>query len=329
MRLEQRAHPSWEGMAAMIALGVPSARGIEGIPTISLFFDGGSRLGLRILGGLDELPDSPLAEVDIRQVSLQDRPALELSTANRALHREFFDFALAVADRIHLDGVAPGLAIASTLEAWARLLRRQALLSEERQLGLLGELWVLARLGSLLGWDAAVASWMGPASEEHDFVLPRLDLEVKTTLKERRIHQIGSLQQAEPKRGRPLFFLSLQFTAATEATGETLTGAVARISRAAGAASGAAEAKVNSLLERLGWREHQRGLYLTRYALRSDPHLIRVDDRFPAVTQGTLEPLGRERLARIDRVSYAVNLDGMGIVATDRQFDQLLKGDAL
>src|SRR5262249_1666676 len=151
-----------------------------------------------------ELPPSPLVELDIRSVSFADGgPVVEVSTRNRDLYRDFYALACAVADRIQIDHLPADRAITDSLEAWSALLERLVVLSHEKQIGLLGELWALERVATGYGLEFALQAWKGPEAEEHDFSLSAQDIEVKTTGGERRVHMISALTQLLPNPDRP------------------------------------------------------------------------------------------------------------------------------
>ena len=63
-------------------------------------------------------------------------------------------------------------------------------------------------------------SWRGPIGEEHDFGMSAPDVEVKTTLGERREHWISTATQLVPTGDRPLYLLSIQLTSAALDSGQ-------------------------------------------------------------------------------------------------------------
>ena len=104
----------------------------------------------------------------------------------------------AVADHIQLDGIDVMSALSSTIRLLDQLLRRDVGLSVEREIGLLGELLVLYKLCTRLAIADAIATWRSSESEEHDFSIYGMDVEVKTTSAERRTHWISSLTATRP-----------------------------------------------------------------------------------------------------------------------------------
>lgn len=318
-------HLHWSNFETQVLRGVPFLERIEGSPRIETFMDhGAQRIGLRIHTASRTIPQSPLAEIAIDDLPLAGERVIEVSTSTPALHRQFYEVICELADGIQVEGRDPGAAIKETLEAWARLLQRLALLSEEEQIGLTGELWFLEMLGTRLGWAAALETWQGPGGEEHDFALPHCDVEVKTTLAEQAVHRISSLSQCEPKLGRPLYVVSIQLTPLGSAGGMTLAERVTRALALARAAGMEAEDRLLERLAKCGWSPQQARFYVQPFGLRCDPCLVAVDEEFPAITRASLGGLGPARLARLDGVSYRVNLAGLGMPAGSAMFHATL-----
>ncbi|MDH4164359.1 MAG: PD-(D/E)XK motif protein [Nitrospirota bacterium] len=318
-------HVHWEIFSDRIEEGVPYLERIPGEPRVDTFIDtSGTRIGVRIYSLPKVMPVSPLGEVSIIRKEISSRNVVEISTSNCQLFREFYNLVRDIADRVQVDKQDVGSAIIKTLHAWASLLQKLSILSDERQIGLLGELWFLDYLARRSGWSTAADAWKGPGAEEHDFTLARTDIEVKSTLKEKRIHQIGSLTQAVPKKGRQLYILSIQFTPAPAPEGRTLAAAVSAILSVSAKKSPSASALIEERLFSCGWREEHASHYIDSYTLRTPPSLIPVDKKFPAITADTLNTLGSDLIQRIDRVSYGVNLEGMGILSTHSSFNAKL-----
>lgn len=90
-------------------------------------------------------------------------------------------------------------AVGARLSAWQACLKlRREGFSQERMLGLYGELILLQRLAEIVGFDRAVASWTGPERGLHDFSVGQIAIEVKTCLGAHGSVQIGSLEQLDP-----------------------------------------------------------------------------------------------------------------------------------
>jgi hypothetical protein len=253
------------------------------------------------------------SELLLRELRHDGKWYLELTTHSAHNLTDFYTFICLVIDRIQVDGAEPLTAIHDTLSAWSNLLQERNRLSNEAELGLVGELWFLAHLAKGMGWSRSIEQWRGPEAEEHDFSLPRVDIEVKTTLREKRHHMIGSLTQMIPSPSRPLFVVSIQLTSTTKGeTGAMWLPAMIEELRVNVRAGGPGTAScLESLLEDLNWRDEDQDLYSQRFRLRSEPTLIPVDTAFPALVPDLLNVLG-DLANKVLHVQYRVDLDGMG-----------------
>jgi hypothetical protein len=189
------------------------------------------------------------------------------------------------------------------LDALRELLAGRGMLTEEQETGLFGELLVLRHLLRQLSAADALASWRGPAAEEHDFALPDADVEVKSTTSELRSHWIGDIHQLEPSPGRRLMLLSIQLTGAGP-EGSSLAELVGEICDLASDAAVAAE-----LRRRLDYPDRYSRPQPRRFRLRTIPAIFDVDREFPAITPGRLEDAGLDR-RRFKQVRYLIELDG-------------------
>lgn len=314
-------HLPWDLFNRLIEQGAPAIELLSGNPRVEIFTDaGGARIGVRTPHESADVPPSQLVEIDIHSRMIGGARQLEVSTSNTSLYADFYAFACAVADRIQLQELPPQAAVEDALAAWSSLLQRVSLLTPEQQTGLMGELWLLKRLGQSIGWVQAIEAWKGPGSEEHDFSVHAVDIEVKSTLSERRHHVIGSLTQLVPTGSRPLYVLSIQFTGAGAGSGTSLAEAVEGVQRSARAHSAHVAVRLNSQLEASGWRHDSADHYTSRFELRTTPALIPVDDNFPALTPATLASLGPENRQRLLQVSYRVDLSDLGYLDGSPQF---------
>lgn len=322
-------HLRWDSFEARISNGPPSVEAISGTPRVHLFIEpSGRRIGVRFFTRQGGVVPSPLAEVTLREVGVGTDTALEVSTGNQDLYRDFYSLCCAIADRVQIEKQPVPVAVARTLASWAALIRRKSLLSQERQTGLLGELLFLRRVAGSLGWSAAAHAWLGPDSEEHDFILPSVDAEVKSTTREQRIHQIGTLTQLRPKAGRTLQLVSVQLTQAGESGDAfSLSTMVASVLATAGRSTPPAAELIRDQIRRQGWEDEDAPHYMTRYRLRAPVMTLRVARGFPAITPETLASLGSEAVARIDHVSYSINVDGLGVLDGTKQFQRALFGN--
>ena len=203
----------------------------------------------------------------------------------KGIEYEAYSLLQAVTDQLQQgDDLERALHVA--LDAFRGLLARAPRLSEDQEIGLFGELVALDRLIDGVGETEALAAWLGPRAEEHDFVLGEADVEVKTTRSERRIHVIHGLGQLTPTPGRPLHLMSVQVTGAGAAgNGQTLPELIERIRRRL--RSGRTD--FDDRLTDCGWEDAQADrLYTTRLLVRSEPRFYTVDEDFPAITSAGL-----------------------------------------
>ncbi len=199
-------------------------------------------------------------------------------------------------------------AVNTSLAAYNALLAKRRKLSDDQQTGLFGELGLLAHLVSELGEDPAILAWLGPESEEHDFVLPSFDVELKTTRAEGRRHIIGSLGQLTPSPNRQLYFVSVQVTAAGAASeGESLPDRVRRVRAMLDNSAQLYDQRLASL----GWDpQNADELYTQRYIARGAPRVYLVDETFPAITnQGIASILNRPE--SVISVEYRIDVTAL------------------
>ena len=234
----------------------------------------------------------------------------------KGIEYEAYSLLQAVTDQLQQgDDLERALHVA--LDAFRGLLARAPRLSEDQEIGLFGELVALDRLIDGVGETKALAAWLGPRAEEHDFVLGETDVEVKTTRSERRIHVIHGLGQLTPTPGRPLHLMSVQVTGAGAAgNGETLPELIERIRRRL--RSGRTD--FDDRLTDCGWEDAQSDrLYTTRLLVRSEPRFYTVDEDFPAITSAGLSRIvTRPELVRsIDYRIDVTDLEPEGTVPAE------------
>ena len=207
-------HPSTAVFDEYLGCGVPVELPVEGDPHLSLFIDPDRpAIGIRMpADAAADLAESGWRNISLRRVYRDGRRQAEIYVDDERLFTEAYPVLLSIADRMQLDGRSLEDALAYTMRLLGQLLLRPTTLTVEREIGLLGELTLLRGLCGTLGSRAALDSWTGPVGGEHDFVLPGLDLEVKTTSTERRRHLIGSAEQLRASPGRPLLLVSYQLT---------------------------------------------------------------------------------------------------------------------
>lgn len=234
---------------------------------------------------------------------------------------EAYPVLCAAADRIQLDGLSFRQGVLDALDAYRELLAGQSRLSEEAEVGLFGELLVLLRLIRQFGGTSALASWRGPAREEHDFGIDETDVEVKTTTGEARRHWINDLAQLNPSPNRALWLLSVQLTVGG-GDGKTLPELIGLV-RSTLTEDGSAAFSASLL--KAGWNEAAAGNYRSTFRLRTKPAAFAVNAGFPALTPATLQVANLDPV-RFPKVRYIVDLTGLPTSPAPFGLDQIDAG---
>lgn len=295
---------------------------LDGPIVVHLFYEpGAGRLGLRVPPGVAELIPSPLAQVSVANRSVGGEAVVEITTRVPILFPYFHAFAISVADRVQFDGLDANTAINECVARWQDLLAQAAVLSPERQLGLVGELWLLHHLIGRLGADRALAAWTGPTGAAHDFRFGAEEIEVKTTSGEHRVHMISSDTQLLPSAGCRLHLLSLQFTIAGSDQGRSLGGWVDVI-RHRLARSNLARAFEGLLTTTYGLDPSDLSRYDAHLKLRTPAYVVPIDEGFPRIVLGDMLDVNAAR--RISDVRYRVDVEGLGHAVGSDGFIALL-----
>jgi hypothetical protein len=320
-------HLPWQVLQHELESGVQFLHPILGEPPIFLFVDPTvPAIGLRIPSSDNVLPEPPNELVKVQRVKVDGLDYIRLSCISQELFPIFNLFCSGISDRIQLHGFSFGEAFSDAVSEWNALLRPKPFLSTEAQTGLRGELWLFDFVSSDLGVDAALSCWKGPEKAEHDFALSKTDVEVKSTLSEDRVHEIGSLTQLVASPGRPLVVVSCQFTLAHGDGSFSLADQVDAL-RARAKAEGTQQAKTLDLkLGLAGWRDADRLHYVGRYRLRTEPSAILVDKLFPALTPAILSAAAPAVQARFRSVRYTVDVKGLGFSFPETKFKNILTG---
>jgi len=202
----------------------------------------------------------------------------------RNMYTEAYGLILSVVQAMQ-GGATFAAATSAAMTNMKALLAARPQISEERQVGLVGELLLFRALLDAYDEYTVIEWWLGPLAEERDYAFPAIDAEVKTTLGESRTHVIHGAGQLEPRASRPLWLVSIQIT------------------RAGGDPNGLAlPTLIQEIRERLtttrdrfvtylaseGWEDNDAAMYPTAYVLRTTPAAYLVDNDFPAVTLSRL-----------------------------------------
>ena len=305
------ALPAWEDLRRdYLDPGLPHRLLVRTSPGILVFTDeAAARLGARfeLEANAPAAPPSALEQIAVADVTSDGRRWLEISTGAPRLYESFYRLIGQVSGSVLAD-IAPHAALARAVELWDTLVAQTAILSEERQAGLFGELLLLERL---LQADVAqaVSAWVGPDRQAHDFRLGFVEFEVKTTSSAKRVHTINGVGQLSPSVGCSLFLVSTQIHDAGTG-GRTLPALVDDLRGLV--PSGDLQA-FEAKLETSAYAERHRAHYARRRRLRSPVVLIPVVDGVPRLTPGALAALPPGFASeRIGALSYDIDVTGLG-----------------
>jgi hypothetical protein len=306
-------HITWEELSKRIAAGIPFVHRIPapyaGVPALDIqVSEHGGELSLRMpVERIGALSVSPLAAVTIEVIPTSDGLMIEISARMAALFPEIYGFFVSVTDKVQLDRTDPFTALADTVDGWRQLLQAQAVLSEEAQLGLRGELIFMRRLIGQIG-SSALDAWTGPQRQPHDFRAGGREFEVKTTRSTDHVHVVNGLRQLEPSPGRELYIYSLRLAPAGAYAGTTLPDEIA-LTRALLSPSGRLRLD-HTLRVFYGYVSEHAGLYPLRMQSAGHALIVPVDQACPRITGSMIEAM--PHAARISDVRYRVNLEGLG-----------------
>lgn len=310
--------PTWEEFSQHLASSAPVALRLRGEPKVLLFVEpAGARIGFRIPGAWPDPVATTFAAIRVDAVTLEGGEHTEVSTREQSLYRYFFGFALSIADAVQSEGLPPDKALPRAISQWRALFNQSPLLTAERQLGLLGELWLLNRFLDTRGADALDA-WIGPLGEAHDFRIEDVEIEVKATSGEHRSHIISSDSQLVPSPRCKLYLLSLQFTHAG-ALGRSLGVVIDELRGRLHPLD--LTGRFERILEQsFGISDHDPQYYSDRVKLRAAPYLVSIDANFPRITRTDVLSLPHTDMTRVSDVRYRVDVEGLGSEDGTREF---------
>ncbi|MFD7985477.1 PD-(D/E)XK motif protein [Kitasatospora indigofera] len=288
-----------------LAASVPIDHVIRGEPRMVLFFDPTrSEIGLRLHAApQDRAWEKQLENVTVRQVIRQGNRTTEVVVGDRHLFTQGYALLCSIADRVQIERMSLAAALSETVRSLNLLIKPVQSLSPEREIGLFGELLFLEQLLETMPVTEAVDCWLGPHGEEHDFSFGQFDVEIKTTVSERRSHWVESLTQLVEAPGRDLWLVSVQITRGAKASGDRLSDLIDRISDRL---EGPERLSFEKALETSGWDDRLRSETARRYFLRSRPTSYKVDGSFPRLEPGILAAAGVGKA--IAEVRYRIDL---------------------
>jgi len=202
----------------------------------------------------------------------------------RNMYTEAYGLMLSVVQAMH-GGATFAAATSAAMTNMKALLAAKPRISEEKQVGLLGELLLFRALLDAYDEFTVIDWWLGPLAEERDYAFPAFDAEVKTTLGESRIHVIHGAGQLEPSPGRSLWLVSIQVT---RAGGDPNGVALPRLVQEIRERLTTTRDRFVTNLSSEGWEDDDAAMYPTSYVLRTAPAAYLVDADFPALTPSRL-----------------------------------------
>lgn len=304
-----KRHTPYATIQAYALEGVAGSFQVDGTPSSRIQLSPADHQITLLVQVTDNMPGPDLQALANLDYYLEDQAGTmwhRLDVAYDENLAEIYPVLSAIVDRVQLNAETLAHAVAEVLTGLNEILAGRGGLSLEKQIGLFGELVVLQALAAHTDAKQAVRAWRGPDREEHDFGLTTEDLEVKTTISEKRSHWINGLGQLTPTPGRALYVVSIQLTAPGAGSGASLVELIA----AAHALPHVPSSQLDLALENAGYSTQHDDLYGTRWRFRSRPEFFLVDDEFPALTaehvfQSAPKP------ERIDDVRYRIGLDGL------------------
>jgi hypothetical protein len=321
---------TWQTFERYLSASTPCVLSMGGSRGVRLGYDpAAARMYVRLPSDPEDVPPvAALAEMSVERAEENGRPVLEIATASERFFREFHRFAGLLTEDFEGASETAISAFSSAVRRWQDFVSPKNVLTEDQQLGLAGELLMLTALMREYG-APSVNAWIASdqdASLRHDFRIEEIDIEVKATKSSVRRHFIHGLEQLVPAHGHDLYILSLRLEDAGMNAGASLVTLVEGIRTELGTKSRHRHVFEAKLASR-EYDDNDAGLYLRRLVLADAPRLIMVDDDMPRITSSTLEETMNSGLAsRIDRVSYRVNLEGMGVPEGSREYEAVLPG---
>ena len=301
------SHSGWATLRAERPLSDGS------LATRSVLWDGhvsGILAGMDAAGALHLLIPVPDAEVrraisDLNglrvRARITDAGSYLSVTAEPQHERVFTPVCREIVQAVFSEGREPWAAVDSIVRRWLAAFRAiRPAMSRSVQIGLVGELIILARVLIPALGASAILAWSGPESERHDFVAGLLHIEVKTTTRARHEHEISRLDQLWIGGDATLVLASvrLESTIGGDTTVATMVDEVLHLVQDE---PGLADAFMLKLF-RLDWSDEMRrsGELLTFNLSEAAFH--EVDDRFPRLAEDFTPPAG------VVAVKYTVSL---------------------
>lgn len=235
-----------------------------------------------------------------------------IALKNPLLCDEFFQFCSKIAIKVqNRDVKSIKNEIISAIDNFDNLLKATKTIGETELVGLWGELYLILLNLKKHNQRKIIEYWYGPFNEEHDFALKTHDYEIKTTVREKRIHKISSLTQLEKKQGRTLFLISIQITLGSGPSSDSVFSLISKIRKRLVNDSAAYEEFDDKIHRIKGlWSIDEKKV--KSYSLRSEMRKIEVNKVFPKITSKTL-CLPKYSKNRLLDCEYNINCENLGL----------------
>lgn len=301
--------PGWLEVERYIASETPCELVVLQQPQLFfVYFPGPHRFGLRLEPekGPEVTPKLDLKHVDFKAIVLGGRRYYELVAHDPALFRALHALGLRVAEEI-ARGQPASSALFRCLREFGRLAEQESL-SQERVIGLWGELWFFERL---LQAGHVPDSWRGHAADTHDFRCGDTEYEIKTTTSSVREHWIHGVNQLEPSPGLQLDLVSLRIAVSASERARSLN-ALCDACRTH-FRSDVDQDRFNFALTTLGYNDRHESSS-TAYVLAAPAMRITIGAHFPIFSHGSFRTiLGSAHLARLRGFKALVSFEGLGV----------------
>lgn len=325
--MPEERHITWENFRSnFIEPGDPANHLVSGQPRCDIFVDAESqRMGLRVaIKDSSEVVELPYQHIATAIVQSAGSLCVEVSCEVQSLFEPFYAMIVATTDLVQIHDYSPTSALHESAQKFFSLLSAHALLSEEKQVGLWCELWVLDNLITFRGVEA-VQSWIGPLKEPHDFRLDSMELEVKGTRSRKRTHLISSEDQLLPSEGCSLYLVSLQLALAA---GDGSFGLADQVKLVSDQLHGtpAMLSLFEDLLSEIDYDSSHERFYQSNYRLRTRPTLVPITSETPRITKELLQStLGSDQSSRLSDIKFRLDVTDLGHEEESEDFQSRLR----
>jgi len=266
---------------------------------------------LHLLVSVDIEPPTLPPDLQGIEVRVMESQGTWLDVSARSHHEDLFTMVVnKILFAIREEGRDPAMSVEATIDELRAALRPVGLeLSVSKQIGLFGELWVLANVLLPNLGVRACHLWSGPAGERHDFVGDHVHLEVKTTTLSEEKHEISRLDQLRAPDGKRLLLASVLLERSIAGM-DTIADLVDEIMEKLGN-DGRAIDVFDAGLKNLGWHDglRQSGSLL-RFNLRN-VRVFEVEGSFPRLPDDYDPPRG------VTAIKYTIDLAARSMLGVD------------